>query len=103
MLCCVVPCCVQVALRLKFIPSEVQRVNSCVNLAQQLQDSVRERLTDVLLALVDSAMGLRAQQGTVSQQLRQMVQSLKQFVLGVGRSLDAVVFQRVNDCAREIV
>lgn len=94
----------QVAQRLKFLPLEAVRVNPCVSSVQQLQDSVRDRLTDVLLALVDCVLGLRAQ-GQVSGQLMQQVQCLKHFVLGVSsgnNSLDAVVFQRINDCAREI-
>jgi hypothetical protein len=92
-----------VSQRLKFLPSEEARISSCVSSVMQLQDSVRERLTDVLLALVESVMGLKVQ-GQVTGQLMQQVHCLKHFVLGVGSNsnLDAVVYERVNMCAREI-
>lgn len=91
----------QVAQRLKFLPSEQARVETCRASIKQLNDSVRERLSDVLLALVEAVMGLRAQ-GHITQQLVQQVSCLKLFVLGLDAFVSTEVFERINMCAREV-
>ncbi len=95
------PFCVQVAQRLKFLPSEQARVETRRASIKQLNDSVRERLSDVLLALVDAVVGLRAQ-GHDLNQLATQVHCLKLFVLGLDAFVSIEVFERINMCAREI-
>ena len=79
-------------------------MDPCRASIRQLSDSVRERLPDVLLALVDAVAGLHAQ-GQVTQQLMQQVACLKLFVLGlesVGGSVGTEVFERINACTRAL-
>jgi hypothetical protein len=87
--------------KLNFLPSEPARVEQCRASVRNLADSVRERLSDVLLALVGAALGVQAQ-GQASGQLRQQVACLKLFVLGLDSYLDPTVFQQINLCAREL-
>lgn len=89
------------AQRLKFLPSEQARVDNCRNSVRQLDDSVRERLSDVLLALVECVMAL-AVKGEATGQLMQQVACLKLFVLGLDAFLEPTVFERINMCAREL-
>lgn len=62
---------------------------------------MRERLSDVLLVLVQAVLGLRAQ-GQITGQLVQQVACLKLFVLGLDAFLEPAVFEQVNLCAREL-
>jgi len=89
----------QVSNRLAFLPSEPARVEACKVGVRQLDDSVRERLPDVLLVLVEAVLGLKAQ-GQVTGQLMQQVACLKLFVLSL--DVPPVVFERINLCAREM-
>ena len=92
----------QLADKLPFIPSEVNRVAACSKYAKDLNGAVKERLGELLVAMTDAMKHLKLQ-GDVSDVLNNRVKALKNFALGSADVLvlPAQVFQRINACWRE--
>lgn len=88
--------------RLPFLPSERSRIEVCKLEAKQLDDSVRERMSDVLELVTTSIMQLRAtaDSGTMGL-LKERVACLKVFMLDLDPSITPAVYERMNACVRE--
>jgi len=70
--------------------------------AKQLNDSVRERMSDVLELVTTSIMQLRAaaDSGTIGL-LKERVACLKVFMLDLDPSITPAVYECMNACVRE--
>jgi hypothetical protein len=99
---CVPVLFVQLADKLPFIPSEVNRVTACSKYARELSGVVKERLGELLVAMTDAMVKLKLQ-GDRSDVLSNRVRALKNFALNAADVLvlPAEVFQRINACWRE--
>lgn len=69
---------------------------------KQLDDSVRERVSDVLEILAEAILQLKASgDQTMKNLLRERVACLKVFVLDLDPSITPAVYERINACVRE--
>lgn len=92
----------QAANQLNFLPSERARIEVCKNEVKQLDDSVRERMSDVLEIVAEAIMQLKASSdNTMMSLLRERVACLKVFVLDLDPSITPAVYERMNACVRE--
>lgn len=92
----------QVAAKLSFLPSERARIEVCKLEVRQLDEAVRERLSDVLSAVAECALRLRVNaDGALVGLLRERVACLKVFVLDLDPSITPAVYERINACVRE--
>lgn len=92
----------QDATKLTFLPTERARIDVCKLEVKQLDDSVRERMSDVLEIVAEGIMQLRnSADNTMLSLLRERVACLKVFVLDLDPSITPSVYERINACVRE--
>eukprot|EP00882_Tetradesmus_deserticola_P026811 GHRQ01029610.1.p1 GENE.GHRQ01029610.1~~GHRQ01029610.1.p1 ORF type:complete len:333 (+),score=103.79 GHRQ01029610.1:198-1196(+) len=92
----------QASNKLSFVPSERARIEVCKLEVRQLDDSVRERMSDVLEILAAAISKQRASTDSrVLSTLRERVACLKVFVLDLDPSITPQVYERINTCVRE--
>eukprot|EP00879_Flechtneria_rotunda_P017063 GHRR01017870.1.p1 GENE.GHRR01017870.1~~GHRR01017870.1.p1 ORF type:complete len:730 (+),score=267.93 GHRR01017870.1:831-3020(+) len=92
----------QVAAKLIFLPSERARIDVCRLEVKQLDDSVRERMSDVLETVAQAILQLRANADhTMMSLLQERVACLKVFVLDLDPTIAPTVYESINACVRE--
>ncbi|WIA40390.1 hypothetical protein OEZ86_013750 [Tetradesmus obliquus] len=92
----------QASSQLSFIPTEKARIEVCKLEVRQLDDSVRERMSDVLQILAAAISQARSSPDSrMLSMLRERVACLKVFVLDLDPSITPQVYERINACVRE--
>lgn len=92
----------QTATKLNFLPNERARIEVCKKEVRQLDDSVRERMSDVLEVVAEAITQLKhSADNTMMSLLRERVACLKVFVLDLDPSITPAVYERMNACVRE--
>lgn len=92
----------QTATKLSFLPTERARIDVCKLEVKQLDDSVRERISDVLEMVAEAIMQLKASaDNPMMSLLRGRVACLKVFVLDLDPSITPAVYERMSACVRE--
>ncbi|WIA20106.1 hypothetical protein OEZ85_005959 [Tetradesmus obliquus] len=92
----------QASSQLSFIPTEKARIEVCKLEVRQLDDSVRERMSDVLQILAAAISQAKSSPDSrMLSMLRERVACLKVFVLDLDPSITPQVYERINACVRE--
>jgi hypothetical protein len=92
----------QASSKLSFIPTEKTRIEVCKLEVRQLDDSVRERMSDVLEILAAAISQQKASTDSrMLSMLKDRVACLKVFVLDLDPSITPHVYERINACVRE--